>query len=89
MTDTTGISGDRIRSFIERIENIDEEIKALNERKKEAFAEAKGEGFDVKVLREILLLRKLDREDREEHESLVDLYLRAMESASAAPAEAA
>jgi uncharacterized protein (UPF0335 family) len=48
----------------------------LNEGKKEAFAEAKGEGFDVKVLREILRLRKLDREDREEHESLVDLYLR-------------
>jgi hypothetical protein len=42
--------------------------------------EAKGEGFDVKVLREILRLRKLDREDHEEHESLVDLYLRAMES---------
>jgi len=78
----TGISGDRIRSFIERIEHIDEEIKGLNEGKKETFAEAKGEGFDVKVLREILRLRKLDREDREEHESLVDLYLRAMESAS-------
>ena len=89
MTDTIGISGDRIRSFIERIEHIDEEIKGLNEGKKEAFADAKGEGFDVKVLREILRLRKLDREDREEHESLVDLYLRAMESASAAPAEAA
>jgi uncharacterized protein (UPF0335 family) len=82
MTDRVGISGDRIRSFIERIEHIDEEIKGLNEGKKEAFAEAKGEGFDVKVLREILRLRKLDREDREEHESLVDLYLRAMESAS-------
>jgi uncharacterized protein (UPF0335 family) len=82
MTDTIGISGDRIRSFIERIEHIDEEIMGLNEGKKEAFAEAKGEGFDVKVLREILRLRKLDREDREEHESLVDLYLRAMESAS-------
>ena len=82
MTDTIGISGDRIRAFIERIEHIDEEIKGLNEGKKEAFAEAKGEGFDVKVLREILRLRKLDREDREEHESLVDLYLRAMESAS-------
>jgi uncharacterized protein (UPF0335 family) len=54
-----------------------------NEGKKEAFAEAKGEGFDVKVLRDILRLRKLDREDREEHESLVDLYLRAMESAGA------
>jgi uncharacterized protein (UPF0335 family) len=89
MTDTIGISGDRIRSFIERIEHIDEEIKGLNEGKKEAFAEAKGEGSDVKVLREILRLRKLDREDREEHESLVDLYLRAMESASTPDVRAA
>ena len=89
MTDTSGISGDRIRSFIERIEHIDEEIKGLNEGKKEAFAEAKGEGFDVKVLREILRLRKLDREDREEHESLVDLYLKAMESASTPEVRAA
>jgi uncharacterized protein (UPF0335 family) len=89
MTDTIGISGDRIRSSIERIEHIDEEIKGLNEGKKEAFAEAKGEGFDVTVLREILHLRKLDREDREEHESLVDLYLRAMESASTPDVRAA
>jgi uncharacterized protein (UPF0335 family) len=89
MTDMIGISGDRIRSFIERIEHIEEEIKGLNEGKKEAFAEAKGEGFDVKVLREILRLRKLDREDREEHESLVDLYLRAMESASTPDVRAA
>jgi uncharacterized protein (UPF0335 family) len=70
------MSGDRVRSFIERIEHIDEEIKGLNEGKKEAFAEAKGEGLDVKVLREILRLRKLDREEREEQESLIDLYLR-------------
>jgi uncharacterized protein (UPF0335 family) len=48
---TIGISSDRIHSFIERIEHIDEEIEGLNEGKKEAFAEAKGEGFDVKVLR--------------------------------------
>ena len=89
MTDTIEISGDRIRSFIERIERIEEEIKGLNEGKKEAFAEAKGEGFDVKVLREILRLRKLDREDREEHESLVDLYLRAMESTSTPDVRAA
>ena len=89
MTDTIGISGDRIRSFIERIEHIDEEIKGLNEGKKEAFAEAKGEGFDVKVLREILRIRKLDREEREEHKSLVDLYLRAMESPSTPDVRAA
>ena len=59
MANTAGIPGDRICSFIERVEHIDEEIKALNEGKKEASsAEAKGEGFDVKVLKEILRLRK-------------------------------
>ena len=76
MTDTARIPGDRIRSFIE---HIDDEIKALNEGKKEVFAEAKGEGFDVKVLREILRLRKQDKDERDEQESLLDLYLRAME----------
>ena len=82
MTEIVGIPGDRIRSFIERVKRIDEEIKALNEGKKEVLAEAKGEGFDVKVLKEILRLRKLDQDEREEHESLVDLYRKAMESAS-------
>ena len=86
MTEMVGIPGDRIRSFVE---HIDEEIKGLNEGKKEAFAEAKGEGFDVKVLKEILRLRKLDQDEREEHESLLDLYLRAMEGAGAREAEAA
>ena len=89
MTEMVGIPGDRIRSFIERVEHIDEEIKVLNEGKKEVLAEAKGEGFDVKVLKEILRLRKLDKDEREEHESLLDLYLRAMEGAGAAEAEAA
>ena len=89
MTEMVGIPGDRIRSFIERVEHIDEEIRALNEGKKEVLAEAKGEGFDVKVLKEILRLRKLDQDEREEHESLLDLYLRAMEGAGAAEAEAA
>ena len=81
MTDTAGLSGDRIRSLIERVKRIDEEIKALSEGKKEVFAEAKGEGFDVKVLREILRLRKQDKNERDEQEALLDLYLRAMESA--------
>ena len=82
MTNTAGIPGDRICSFIERVEHIDEEIKALNEGKKEVFAEAKGEGFDVKVLKEILRLRKQDKDERDEQDSLLDLYLRAMESAT-------
>ena len=89
MTDTVGIAGDRIHSLIERIEHIEEEIKALNEGKKEIFAEAKGEGFDVKILKEILRLRKQDRDERDEHEALLDLYLRAMEAAEPVQAKAA
>ena len=89
MTDTVGISGNRILSFIERIERTDEEIKALNEGKKEVLAQAKGEGFDVKVLKEILRLRKQDQDERVEQESLLDLYLKAMESAGSSQAEAA
>ena len=89
MTHAGGFPGDRIRSFIERIERIDDEIKALNEGKKEVFAEAKGEDFDVKVLREILRLRKQDKDERDEQESLLDLYLSAMESAGSSQAKAA
>ena len=89
MADTAGIPGDRIRSFIERVEHIDEEVKALNEGNKEVFAEAKGEGFDVKVLKEILRLRKQDKDERDEQELLLDLYLRAMESAGPSQAKAA
>ena len=79
MSGSVGIAGDRIRSFIERVEHIEEEIKALNEGKKEVFAEAKGEGFDVKVLKEILRLRKQDEDERDEQDSLLDLYMQAME----------
>ena len=78
---TDGIAGARILSIIERIEQLEEEIKALNEGKKEVFAEAKGEGYDIKVLREILKIRKLDRDERDEQESLLDLYMRAMNEA--------
>jgi uncharacterized protein (UPF0335 family) len=89
MTDTVGIPGKRILSFIERIEHIDEELKALNEGKKEVFSEAKGEGLDIKVLREILRLRKQDQDERDEQESLLDLYLRALQDAAPAQAKAA
>jgi uncharacterized protein (UPF0335 family) len=80
MSDVT-IPGGRIRSFVERIENIDGELQELNEQKKEVFSEAKGEGFDVKILKEIIKLRKQDEEERDERESLLDLYMRAMETA--------
>src|SRR5918994_1474236 len=68
MSDTVGVAGDRIRSFVERIEQLDTELQELNEQKKEVFAEAKGEGFDVKILKEIIKLRKQDQEERGEHE---------------------
>ena len=81
MSDIT-IPGGKIRAFVEWIENLDTELQELNEQKKEVFSEAKGEGFDVKILREIIKLRKQDEEERDERESLLDLYMRAMETAS-------
>jgi uncharacterized protein (UPF0335 family) len=84
MSDVVGIPGNRIRSFVERIEQIETEIKDLNEAKKEVFSEANGEGFDVKVLKEIIKLRKQDQDERDEHESLLDVYMRAMDEAGPA-----
>ena len=89
MSDTVGLAGNRILSFIERIEHIEEELKQLNEDKKDVFTEAKGEGLDVKILKEILKLRKQDKDERDEHESLLDLYMRAMDEAERPQAKAA
>jgi uncharacterized protein (UPF0335 family) len=85
MSDVVGVAGDRIRSFVERIEQIETELKELTEAKKEIFSEAKGEGFDVKVLKEIIKLRKQDQEERDEHETLLDVYMRAMGDTDPAP----
>jgi uncharacterized protein (UPF0335 family) len=89
MTDTVGVAGDCILTLIERIEHIEEEIKALTEGKKEIFAEAKGEGLDVRILKEILKLRKQNKDERDEQESLLDLYLHAIETAESRLAKAA
>jgi uncharacterized protein (UPF0335 family) len=80
-----GIAGGQIRSFVERVEQVESEIAELTEAKKEIFAEAKGEGFDVKVLREIIKLRKQDKDERDEHETILDLYIRAMDDADSEP----
>jgi uncharacterized protein (UPF0335 family) len=85
MTDII-LPGGRIRSFVERIENLDTELQELNEQKKEVFAEAKGEGFDVKILKEIIRLRKQNKDERDERETLLDLYMRAMETTAPEPA---
>ena len=75
------IPGDQLRTIVERIEHIEEEIKELNEGKREIFQEAKSNGFDVKVIREIVRLRKQDQKEREERESLLEVYLRAIKGA--------
>jgi uncharacterized protein (UPF0335 family) len=73
------VAGDQLRAFVERIEHIEEEIRSLTEDKKEIFAEAKGEGFDVKILKEVIRIRKQDQEERQEHESLLEVYLHSLE----------
>ena len=76
--DTGGVTADRLRSFVERLENLEEEKRATQEQIKEVFAEAKGEGFDVKILRKVIRLRKQDKVKREEEAALIDLYLSAV-----------
>jgi uncharacterized protein (UPF0335 family) len=76
------IAGDQLRSFVERIEHLEEEIKGLTDDKKDIYAEAKGSGFDVKILREVVRIRKQDQQEREELESLLDVYLHAIENSS-------
>jgi len=76
------VAGDQLRAIVERIEHIEEEIKELAEGKKEIYFEAKGNGFDVKILREVIRFRKQDQKEREEQESLLDVYLQAIKGAS-------
>ncbi|MDD3029707.1 MAG: DUF2312 domain-containing protein [Alphaproteobacteria bacterium] len=71
---TTGISGERLRSFIQRIERLEEDKAAIGEDLKEVYAEAKGTGFDTKIIRQLIRLRKVEIEKRRETEELLDLY---------------
>ena len=72
--DVGGVAGQRLRSFVERVERLEEEKAALMEDIKEVYGEAKGVGFDVKTLRKIVSLRKMDAEKRRESDELLDLY---------------
>jgi uncharacterized protein (UPF0335 family) len=82
MTDQVSVAGDRIRSFVERVEHLDAELQELMELKKQVFAEAKGDGLDVKILKEVIRLRKQDKDERDEHDSLLDVYMRAIEQSA-------
>ena len=74
-----GIAADRLKSFVERIERLEEERAALGADIREVYSEAKGGGFDTKIIRQIIRLRKLDRAQRQEQEALLDLYKRALD----------
>ncbi len=77
-TATSDSAAVRLKSFVERIERLEEEKAATGADIKEVFAEAKGCGFDVKIMRQIIRLRKMDAADRAEQEELLDLYKRAL-----------
>ena len=73
-SDVGGVAGERLKSFVERIERLEEEKTALMEDIKEVYAELKGVGFDAKTVRKVVSLRKMEHEKRREAEQLLDLY---------------
>ena len=75
---TTAVAAGQLRSIVERIERLEEEKKEVADQIKEVYAEAKGNGFDVKVLRKIVSLRKKPAEEREEEDAILDLYMTAL-----------
>jgi uncharacterized protein (UPF0335 family) len=77
-TKTGGIAADRLRSLVDRIERLEEERKALGSDIRDIYSEAKSAGFDVKVLRQLIRLRKQEPADVEEQETLLDVYRRAL-----------
>jgi uncharacterized protein (UPF0335 family) len=76
--EAAGIAADRLRSLVERIERLEEEKQALAGDIREVFAEAKGSGFDTKIMRQVIKLRKMESDDRQEQETLLDLYKQAL-----------
>ncbi len=78
MADVGGIASERLQSFVERLEHLEEEKTALSADIKEVYSEAKSGGFDIKILRQIVRLRKMNTADRQEQEELLDLYKNAL-----------
>ena len=76
--DNSGVSGDRLRSFVERIERLEEDKAAVAEDIGAVYSEAGSDGFDKKIIRQVVKLRKMDKQKREEQQELLDLYLSAL-----------
>lgn len=74
----TEIAADQLISFLERIEKLEEEKRNISEDIKEVYAEAKGNGFDPKIIRQVVRIRQMDRAERQETEAILDLYLEAI-----------
>ncbi len=75
---TEGVARDQLRAFVERIERLEEERKAIADDIRDIYAEAKGNGFDTRVLRQVMRIRKQDQHERAEQEAILDLYLHAL-----------
>lgn len=73
-----GISQQRLKSFMERIERLEEEKKALGDDIKEVYAEAKSSGFDPKIMRKVIAIRKMDEAKRAEQQALMEVYMNAL-----------
>ena len=78
MAEAGGVAAGQLKSFIERIERLEEEKKSFADDIRDVFAEAKGSGFDTKVMRQVIRLRKKDKNERQEEEAILDLYLHAL-----------
>lgn len=78
MSDPAGVAADQLKSFVERIERLEEEKKTISEDIADVYAEAKGNGYDVKILRQVIAIRKKDKAEREEMEAILELYLQAL-----------
>jgi uncharacterized protein (UPF0335 family) len=89
MSQTGGVAAGQLKSFIERIERLEEEKKGIAGDIRDVYAEAKGQGFDAKVMRQVIRLRKKDTAERQEEEALLGLYMHALGMVPVETADAA
>lgn len=78
MSQTGGVAAGQLKSFVERIERLEEEKKGIADDIRDVFGEAKAQGFDTKIMRQVIRLRKKDSAERQEEEALLDLYMHAL-----------
>jgi uncharacterized protein (UPF0335 family) len=85
MSDAHGVARDQLRAFVERIERLEEEKKTIADDIKDVYGEAKGMGFDAKILKKVISLRKKDEQERMEEDAILDTYLHALGMIEAPP----